>query len=95
LNERARRSLRLELETSAGALEVQAELERVPGARSLRVESIAGGRVRAYVELADEDPRAFLAGVCASPSLPRVSAIEYGQLSLPELYRVLYGVEAC
>jgi ABC-2 type transport system ATP-binding protein len=100
VTQRARRSLRMEFETSEGSQSVKTGIESVPGARSVRVE--AGGvgsggveRVRVYVELDSDDPRAFLARVCASMQLPRPTAIEYGQLSLVELYRVLYGVEAC
>jgi lipooligosaccharide transport system ATP-binding protein len=95
VTERARRSLRMEFETAAGARSVQTELERVPGARAVRVEAGGNERVRAFVELDSDDPRPFLARVCASPGLPQPAAIEYGQLSLVELYRVLYGVEAC
>ncbi len=49
---------------------------------------------RAIVQLEQEDPRPFLARMCASTRLPRPHSIEYGHLSLGELYRDVYGVEA-
>ncbi len=93
--ERARRSLRLEFESLTPPGQLQTDLERTQHTRSVRIESIGNNRVRAYVELTDDDPRAFLSLLCASPQLPPPVAIEYGQLSLAELYRFLYGVEAC
>jgi ABC-2 type transport system ATP-binding protein len=48
---------------------------------------------RAVVELAEDDPRPFLAALGAASSLPRPEAVEFGQLSLAELYTELYGVE--
>ncbi|HTF90360.1 MAG TPA: ABC transporter ATP-binding protein [Planctomycetota bacterium] len=49
---------------------------------------------RAVVQLAQDDPRPFLAKLCASTLLPRPETIEYGHLSLSDLYRDVYGVEA-
>jgi ABC-2 type transport system ATP-binding protein len=49
---------------------------------------------RAIVILADPDPRAFLGALARNDTLPAPLGIEYGQLSLSELYRDVYGVEA-
>jgi ABC-2 type transport system ATP-binding protein len=84
--ERQRRVLRLAFDPDALAGRA-ARLERLPAAR-VRLD---GGR--AHVELGEGDPRAFLAALAADAELPPPLAIEYGQLSLEELYRDLYGVE--
>ncbi len=55
--------------------------------------AVSRGR-RVIVELQTADPRPLLARLGASPDLPRPEGIEYGQLSLAELYRDIYGVEA-
>jgi ABC-2 type transport system ATP-binding protein len=52
-----------------------------------------GGRV--VVELEGADPRAFLGALANRSDLPQPRAIEYGEVSLQQLYRDLYGVEAC
>ena len=41
-----------------------------------------------------KDPREFLARMLAIPELPAPRTIEYGVLSLQDLYTDLYGVEA-
>ena len=50
---------------------------------------------RLVVELECDDPRDFLARAFSDPEWPKPLSIEYGQLSLAELYRDLYGVEGC
>ncbi|MCY3004248.1 MAG: ABC transporter ATP-binding protein [Planctomycetota bacterium] len=56
--------------------------------------SVRGGRLVA--ELSSDDPRPFLAELAGWPDVPAPLAIDYGQTSLEELYRDLYGVEeAC
>jgi len=60
--------------------------------RSDAVESIRVEGTRMTVLLAERDPRRFLARL-EQRSLPAPSAIEYGRLSLSELYTDLYGVE--
>ncbi len=45
------------------------------------------------LRLASPDPRTALAALATLADLPAPSAIEYGSLSLRELYRDLYGVE--
>lgn len=67
-----------------------AERARFYGAAAAR--AIDG---RLVVELDRDDPRAFLVSALADPAWERPNAIEYGQLSLAELYRDLYGVEGC
>ena len=47
------------------------------------------------VELVHADPRAALANLATLKDLPAPRAVEYGRLSLAELYRDLYGVEGC
>ena len=70
-------------------------------ARALReLDGLAGARARAdggsvTVELASDDPRPFLAALAARAGLPPPNAIEYGHGSLQDLFRDLYGVEAC
>ncbi len=49
----------------------------------------------AVVQLAEPDPRPVLAALAGNRVLPSPSAVFYGELSLRELYRELYGVEAC
>jgi ABC-type multidrug transport system ATPase subunit len=43
--------------------------------------------------LTGEDPRAAIGAVAGSPDLPEPTALVFGELSLPELYRELYGTE--
>lgn len=54
---------------------------------------VEGSRV--VVKLGDDDPRPFLAALAAARAAPAPTAIEFGGLSLAELYRELYGVEGC
>jgi len=42
-----------------------------------------------------DDPRGALAALASLPGLPAPRAVQYGELSLRDLYRDLYGVEAC
>jgi hypothetical protein len=46
-------------------------------------------------ELDARDPRDFLKALAERAELPRPQSIAYGQVSLAELYRDLYGVDAC
>ena len=48
---------------------------------------------RAYVVLPTPDPRAFLAALTKAVDLPAPTVLAYGEPSLRELYRELYGVE--
>jgi ABC-2 type transport system ATP-binding protein len=88
LRERAARMLRLAWERiDEGALE--RGLAQVHGARIQRT------GLEAVIELEHPDPRPALAALAAVSALPAPSSVRYGELSLRELYRDLYGVEAC
>jgi ABC-type multidrug transport system ATPase subunit len=50
---------------------------------------------RVVVELSERDPRPLLRALAERGDLPPPETIEYGQVSLQQLYRDLYGVEAC
>jgi ABC-2 type transport system ATP-binding protein len=84
--ERARRMLRLQFasEPEAGPLTALCGVQRV------RIEGN-----RASLELSSADPRATLAALGQSSALPAPVAIEHGSLSLTDLFREFYGVEAC
>ncbi|MFN0009714.1 MAG: ATP-binding cassette domain-containing protein [Planctomycetota bacterium] len=86
---RARRLVRIGFEDGTDMRAVEATLARQSGAR-VRVEGL-----RASVALEGTDPAEFLARALAAPDLPRPRAAEYGELSLGDLYRELYGVEGC
>ncbi len=89
---KAARILRLDygaaLEVPERAAAICADLVAL-GAKS----AVARGR-HAIVELDVADPRPLLALLGTNSDLPRPEGIEYGQLSLAELYRDIYGVEA-
>ena len=50
---------------------------------------------RVVVELPERDPRPFLNALAGRGDLPAPETLEYGEVSLQQLYRDLYGVEAC
>lgn len=85
--ERARRLVRIEF--AGGAQLDAAVLARLKSGRA----TLHGKS--AVVELAELDPRAFLAELAMLRELPPPISIEYGKTSLQDLYRGLYGVEAC
>jgi len=78
-----------------GAERVRASLQSIASVASVRTEITASGAVRVGIVLDVDDPRAFLAAAMRDASMPVPDSIEYGQLSLSELYRELYGVEGC
>jgi ABC-2 type transport system ATP-binding protein len=86
---RARRFLRLSYDEADDLRGIGRALSTIPRARVVR----DGARFGVHLE--SEDARAFLGEACALPGLPPPARIEYGQLSLVELYRELYGVEGC
>lgn len=89
---RAARTLRLEY---AAWLGDPARAESLCAVLSeLGAASVAARGTRVAVQLASEDPRPFLAALCARADLPAPDSIEHGHLSLGELYRDVYGVEA-
>jgi len=50
---------------------------------------------RLLVRLGDEDPQAALALLLSRSDLPAPTSVVYGRLPLADLYRELYGREAC
>jgi ABC-type multidrug transport system ATPase subunit len=82
---RARRLVRI------GFAEPPADLEAVLRAAGAMEVRRRGGQFS--VLLRDDDPRALLAVLAQRRDWPRPSSVEYGRLSLAELYRDLYGVE--
>jgi len=84
--ERARRLVRIAFDE----LPDERALRELPGVASLRLDGLRGS-----IQLAGDDPRPFLAALSSERRLSAPRSIEYGALSLPELMRELYGVEAC
>ncbi len=84
---RARKLVRLAYAADADLARIEARLASMPDTRVVRDAN------RFSVHIAEEDPRAFLAALAATEGVP--TSVEYGQLSLQELYRELYGVEGC
>lgn len=86
---RARRLVRVAYAPEADFDSVERAFATMPEVRATREGT------RFAVTLGTEDPRGFLAALAALPELPPPRAVEFGQLSLQELYRELYGVEGC
>lgn len=86
---RAQRCVRLTFPASADIARIAAELGRMERARLV----VEGERIDVYLER--DDPRPFMAAVCTSPTIPRPRSMEFGALSLAQMYRELYGVEGC
>jgi ABC-type uncharacterized transport system ATPase subunit len=84
---RARHLLRLSFDAGVDAATFAHELSAL-GALEVRAQ---GPRVS--LRLASSDPRPFLAALALAADLPPPSAAAYGELSLADLYRDLYGVE--
>ncbi len=87
LHVRARRALRVQW---PGAIE-RGSLERALGGLPLELR-LDGARATLFFP-AGADPRAALAALIGARELPEPVSIVYGQLSLQELYRELYGAE--
>lgn len=83
---RARRFVHLVWPSEPDAVAAKPELERL-GAETVVLEG-----ARTIVELGTADPRPFLAALANTGGLPPPRAIEFGRLSLEDLYRDLYGV---
>lgn len=86
---RARRLVRVAYAPDADLATVERAFAAMADVKATREGS------RFAVTLASEDPRAFLASLATRSELPPPRAVEFGQLSLQELYRELYGVEGC
>lgn len=72
-----------------------AERERFePRARDLPATSVLARGSALVFEFAGDDPRPFLAALATLPDAPAPRALDWGELSLEDLYRDLYGVEA-
>ncbi|HIG12709.1 MAG TPA: ABC transporter ATP-binding protein [Planctomycetes bacterium] len=84
---RSRSLLRL----TYGAHDDFAAIEQVARASGVRDARRRGGRLT--LQLDCEDPRAVLAAVCSASQLPKPQRVEYGELSLEDLYRELYDAE--
>lgn len=100
VQERARKLVRLSFERESEARELATRLDALGASRGSGPSApiVASARVRdtrVLVELASDDPRSFLAHLGAPGGMPQPRTIEYGQMSLAELYRDLYGVEGC
>jgi ABC-2 type transport system ATP-binding protein len=87
LRERARRLLRLSFEPGVDAQALAPRLAAL-GAEEVRAQGSS-----ATARLGSGDPRPFLAALGGARDLPPLSAAAFGELSLSELYRELYGVE--
>lgn len=87
LRARARRLLRLSFDPGVDAAALAHRLT------ALGAEEVRAHGASVTVRLAGADPRPFLAALWAAADLPAPCAAAYGELSLPELYRDLYGVE--
>jgi len=87
VSQRARKLVRISYAANADLARIEAVLAAIPHTR------VARDGVRFSVHLSEADPRAFLAALASAGSIP--ATVEYGQLSLQELYRELYGVEGC
>ncbi len=84
---RARRTVRFTFAEDADMPRIRSEIERIDRARLV----VEGARIDAHLD--HDDARAFIAAVCASASIPGPRSIEFGALSLAEVYRELYGVD--
>jgi len=77
------------------------EYQDVPTAQSAHEQLSAEGvdaelrDTRLLVRLTGDDPQATLAQLLARTELPAPTSILYGQLPLADLYRELYGGDAC
>lgn len=92
---RAARTLRLEFgrEWVEPSPRNESDLRAALELRGAKLVSLRG--TRAVLELAQDDPRVYLAELANAPHrLPPPRGIEFGKLSLGELYSDLYGVEA-
>jgi ABC-type multidrug transport system ATPase subunit len=87
IRDRAARIVSLTYAAGVGGLE--RAFASIPGVNA-RVQD-----QRVVVELPERDPRPLLRELAARTELPAPQTVEYGQVSLQQLYRDLYGVEAC
>lgn len=88
---RARAAQLLHLEFQADSL-AQARAA-LAGLRGAEPAAVRGARVT--LRLSSADPREVLAQLGGLAGLPAPRSVQYGELVLRDLYRDLYGVEAC
>jgi ABC-2 type transport system ATP-binding protein len=86
---RAVRRVRIVFRSESERASFEARAEALPGRRT------QSSGAAAVFEHEGDDPRPFLGALAALGDVPAPRALEYGELSLEELYRDLYGVEAC
>ncbi len=89
---RARRVLRVSFAPRAGLGEA---LQRAAAQLEPHARSVSTRESELVIELRGDDPRPALAEFAKLAALGAPRAIEFGRASLQELYRDLYGVEAC
>jgi ABC-2 type transport system ATP-binding protein len=87
----ARRAMRLSFAPDVDEVALDSAFEAV--ATSGAAVEINRDRLTVRVRLDTEDPRPFLCAYSVTPGAPPPAQIEYGRLSLRDLYRDLYGVE--
>ncbi len=90
LAERSRRLLLISWANDRDAERVRPAVEALA---DLGVKLLRQDGPRFSLELPNDDPRAFLEALLQDHDLPAPHVIEYGKLSLGELYLNLYGVE--
>jgi ABC-type multidrug transport system ATPase subunit len=92
IHRRAQRALRLQFgpETPDDQLQrAAAAIEKLPG---IELATPTSARLTLFLESAS-DPKQALTSLLSSPHLPTPTSFVYGELSLHELYRELYGSE--
>jgi ABC-2 type transport system ATP-binding protein len=89
---RARRLLRVSFAPRAG---LDDALRRGSERLALHARSVSTRDSQLLVELSGDDPRPALAELAKLAELGAPTGLEFGRASLQELYRDLYGVEAC
>lgn len=89
---RARRIVRVGFEPREG---LGAALKRAAQSLASFARTVAALDTELRIELLDDDPRPLLAELARSELLGAPRTLEFGRASLQELYRDLYGVEAC
>ena len=87
LRDRGARVVRLRWSEAPNTAAVKATLAMI-GVETTRIDG-----AEATLFLPEQDPRASLARLLERPELPRIESLVFGELSLHELYRELYGAE--
>ncbi len=86
---RAQRCVRFTFSQDADIGRIATELRGIDRVRLV----VEGERIDVHLE--QDDARPFIAAVCTSMTIPRPRSIEFGALSLAQMYRELYGVDGC